>query len=88
MVHSVSGTYFELRPACSAGICCVPGLINESFFLTTVNITAIKGWLTEKSIAVDSSNLSYVFAPTSLGVVTKAVLPTGEELDLTEYDDW
>lgn len=87
VVHSVSGTYLELRPA-GVSPCCVPGPIQERFFLTTANITAIKGWLAEKSIDVNSADLSYVFAPTNLGIVTKVVLPTGDEYDLTEYGDW
>lgn len=32
--------------------------------------------------------MTYCFTPTSLGVVTKCVCACGEEIDVTDYENW
>jgi hypothetical protein len=35
------------------------------------------------------SGIQYIFNPTSIGVAVRVrYLPTGEEIDLTDYDEW
>lgn len=56
--------------------------------LTEEDIKSISNWLTDNSIDKTTTPITFVFAPTSLGIVRKIRVPDGREFDFSDYDDW
>jgi hypothetical protein len=59
----------------------------RGFSLSMKEIRDINSWLRFHPPKSNAA-LSYVFAPTSIGLVTKVTLSPGEEFDFTNYDEW
>jgi hypothetical protein len=64
--------------------------VGAIWILTPNEMQQIDTWLTEKqqTVNLDNSQIIYLFAPTSLGTVTKICFETGENFDFSDYDSW
>jgi hypothetical protein len=64
----------------------------ERFSLTDDQMKKVTAWCKKHTTSADGAiggTFTFSFTPTSLGVIERVKHnPSGEELDVTEYDSW